>query len=65
VPTQIFSSRRTRWVVERELAGTGTKAQVPALDDPEYTPADWWKNEKATIEFQNEVFKYVYYRFKY
>ena len=65
VPTQDFSSRRVRWVVKHELAGTAIEVQVPALDDPEYSLSDWWKNEKAIIEFQNEVIKYVYYRFKY
>jgi uncharacterized SAM-binding protein YcdF (DUF218 family) len=65
VPTQAFSSRRVRWVVERELAGTGIQVNVPPLDDTAYGLSDWWKDEKAVIEFQNEVLKYVYYRFKY
>lgn len=65
VPTQEFSSRRVRWIVKRELAGTGTEVQVAALDNPEYTLSNWWRSEKAIVEFQNEVIKYVYYRFKY
>ena len=36
VPTEYFASRRVQWVMERELTGTGTQVQVPALDDPEY-----------------------------
>jgi uncharacterized SAM-binding protein YcdF (DUF218 family) len=65
VPTEIFSSRRVRWVLNRELAGTGTQFEVPALEDPEYTSANWWKNEKGLVAFQNEVIKYVYYRIRY
>jgi hypothetical protein len=41
------------------------EVQVPALSDPEYSQSDWWKNEKAIVEFQNEIIKYVYYRIKY
>jgi uncharacterized SAM-binding protein YcdF (DUF218 family) len=65
VPTEAFSSRRVRWVVEHELAGTGVQVQVPALDDIDYSPSDWWKDEKGVVAFQNEVIKYVYYRLKY
>lgn len=65
VPTEIFQSRRARWVLQHEFAGTGTQVKVLALDDPDYTTADWWKNEKGLLSFQNEVIKYVYYRFKY
>jgi uncharacterized SAM-binding protein YcdF (DUF218 family) len=65
VPTQAFSSRRVRWMVERELSGTGLQVKVIALDDTEYGLSDWWKDDKAIIEFQNEVIKYVFYRFKY
>jgi uncharacterized SAM-binding protein YcdF (DUF218 family) len=65
VPTEIFSSRRVRWIVGRQLAGSGTHVQVPALDDPAYRRAEWWKNEKGVIAFQNEVIKYIYYRLKY
>jgi hypothetical protein len=30
VPTEVFSSRRVRWILEHELAGTGVKVQVAA-----------------------------------
>ncbi len=65
VPTEIFSSRRVRWVLRQQLAATGTQVEVPTVDDPNYTSANWWKNEKGIIAFQNEVIKYVYYRIKY
>ena len=65
VPTEEFSSRRVSWVVKHELAGTGTRVQVPALHNPRYSLTNWWREEKAIVEFQNEVIKYVYYRLKY
>ena len=44
VPTEIFSARRLRWLLKHEFAGIRTHVDVPALDDPNCTPADWWKN---------------------
>jgi uncharacterized SAM-binding protein YcdF (DUF218 family) len=65
VPTDVFSSRRVRWVVTNALAGTGTAIQIDALDLPEYNRSNWWKTNLGLIAFQNEVMKYVYYRLKY
>ena len=52
-------------MLKHEFADTGTRVDVPALDDPDYTPANWWKDEKGIVAFQNEIVKYVYYRIKY
>jgi len=65
VPTEQFPSRRVRWVVRHELAGAGIQVEVPALTGMGYSVSDWWRDEKGVVEFQNEVLKYVYYRFKY
>jgi len=65
VPTEIFSSRRVRWILEHAFRDTGVKIQVPAFDSPEYNRDEWWRNEQGLVIFQNEVIKYVYYRFKY
>ena len=65
VPTEYFASRRVRWIIARELNGTGAQVEVPAMDDPEYPRIEWWKNDKGLVEFQNEVIKYIYYRIKY
>jgi uncharacterized SAM-binding protein YcdF (DUF218 family) len=65
VPTEIFSSRRVRWMLMHALAGTGTDAQIHALDHPRYNHADWWKNDQGIIDFQNELIKYIYYRVHY
>jgi uncharacterized SAM-binding protein YcdF (DUF218 family) len=65
VPTEIFSSRRVHWMLTRALADTGIVVQIHALDYPRYNYANWWKTEDGVIAFQNEVIKYVYYRFEY
>jgi uncharacterized SAM-binding protein YcdF (DUF218 family) len=65
VPTEIFETRRVRWVMERALEGTGAKIEISALTERDYSRDDWWRSEKGIVGFQNEVLKYVYYRLKY
>jgi uncharacterized SAM-binding protein YcdF (DUF218 family) len=65
VPTEAFSTRRVRWAMTQALAGTGTAIQIQILHDPEYSYADWWKTDKGFIALQNEVMKYLYYRYRY
>ena len=65
VPTEYFSSRRVRWVLNEEFAGTGIRVLIPALDDPQYPRREWWKDDKAILNFQNEIIKYIYYRLAY
>jgi len=64
VPTEIFSARRVRWTLHR-VFGEGYVIRVPALDDPNYGPADWWRSARGVVAFQNEVLKYWYYRLRY
>jgi uncharacterized SAM-binding protein YcdF (DUF218 family) len=66
VPTEIFPSRRVRWVLTRALAGTDTDVQIQTLTPLKYYgEADWWKTDHGRRAFQSEVLKYTYYRFKY
>lgn len=65
IPTEIFSSRRVKWMMETALDGSGARVQVPAFDSEDYGRDDWWQHELGLIAFQNEALKYVYYRFKY
>jgi uncharacterized SAM-binding protein YcdF (DUF218 family) len=52
VPTEIFPSRRVRWILRRMLAGTGADVQTHPIDHPRYNYSDWWKNEEGIISFQ-------------
>jgi uncharacterized SAM-binding protein YcdF (DUF218 family) len=65
IPTEFFSARRVRWIFRREFFRTAVKIEVLSLEHPDFTRQDWWKTEHGVIAFQNEVFKYIYYRWKY
>jgi len=65
VPTEAFSSRRVRWMLDRAFAESAVRVAVPALEARDYTSSEWWRSEQGLIAFQNEVLKYVYYRIKY
>jgi uncharacterized SAM-binding protein YcdF (DUF218 family) len=65
VVTEMFPSRRVRWIFDRQLATIGVKAIIYALPQPNYDFQRWWQEEPGIVEFQNEVLKYLYYRLKY
>jgi uncharacterized SAM-binding protein YcdF (DUF218 family) len=65
VPTEIFSARRIKWVFDREFDGSSVRVEIPSIEGPGYTRAQWWKTEPGMIAFQNEIMKYLYYRLKY
>lgn len=62
IPTEIFSSGRVRWVINRTLAGADAQVQVAALEPREYTRADWWRHKHGLIAFHAELLEYIYYR---
>jgi uncharacterized SAM-binding protein YcdF (DUF218 family) len=64
VPTEIFSTRRVRWMLRR-VFGSGFAVYVPALDPTEYRRDDWWQHDQGIVAFQNEVLKDIYYHLKY
>ena len=64
-PTEAFSSRRVRWTLTQALAGTGASVQIQMLDYPDDSYVTWWKTDQGLIAFQNEVMKYLYYRYTY
>jgi len=65
VPTDVFHTRRVRWLFRKQLKGTGVALTVEAIPVREYTVADWWRHEQGLVAFQNEVLKSVYYHLKY
>jgi uncharacterized SAM-binding protein YcdF (DUF218 family) len=64
VPTEIFFTRRVRWMLHNAL-GDDVTVMIPALDPPEYSRDNWWRGPEGIIAFQNEVLKYAYYRLRY
>ena len=65
IPSEIFPARRVRWIFCHEFSGTTVRIEVPSFEPPRYTRWDWWKTEEGLIAFQNELMKYIYYRWKY
>jgi uncharacterized SAM-binding protein YcdF (DUF218 family) len=65
VPTDMFDTRRTRWIFDRELKPAGISVIVHAFPPPGYGTNDWWRNRYGLIDFDNEVLKYLYYRLAY
>jgi len=64
IPTEIFATRRLRWVIDQKFAGSSVKVEIFSIDGPDYS-REWWKTEAGMIAFQNEILKYLYYRIKY
>jgi uncharacterized SAM-binding protein YcdF (DUF218 family) len=64
VPTEIFSTRRVRWMLDRAFRSEFA-IRVVALDPPEYHRDDWWRHSQGATAFKNEVVKYVYYKLRY
>jgi uncharacterized SAM-binding protein YcdF (DUF218 family) len=65
IPTDIFSTRRVRWIFRHEVTSAGVRVIVHSIKPPGYRLDDWWQHESGLIDFQNEVIKFIYYRFSY
>jgi uncharacterized SAM-binding protein YcdF (DUF218 family) len=64
VPTEIFSTRRVRWMLHRAFP-SGFVIRVIAVETSEYRRDDWWRHVQGVTAFENEFIKYVYYVLKY
>jgi len=65
IPTDMFPTRRVRWTFRRAVAPAGIRVMVRSIQPRDYGIDDWWKDERGIIDFQNEVIKWIYYRFNY
>jgi uncharacterized SAM-binding protein YcdF (DUF218 family) len=65
VPTEVFSSRRVHWILNKEAAAAGVHVHILALAPLRYDVDDWWRHVEGVAAFQNEIVKYLYYRTKY
>jgi uncharacterized SAM-binding protein YcdF (DUF218 family) len=62
VPTEIFSTRRVRYIFRHEMTDGEAQISVDAIEPGGYGARDWWKSTSGVIAFQTEVLKYFYYR---
>ena len=65
IPTDLFHTRRVRWLFHKQLKGTGATVTVRAVAPTEYTTTNWWRHESGLISFQNEVLNRRTYHLKY
>lgn len=65
ITTDLFHTRRVRWIFRREFRDVPVKICVVAVDPVRYGIKNWWRNEEGLIQFQNELVKTVYYWVKY
>ena len=65
ITTELFHTRRARWIFHHELRDTPVKIYISAVDPVRYKMNNWWQNEEGLIQFQNEIIKSVYYWFEY
>ena len=65
ITTDLFHTRRARWIFRKELRDTNLKISLAAVESRYYGVTNWWQQEQGVIDFQNEIIKSVYYRLKY
>ncbi len=62
IPTGPFHSRRVRWAFRKNL-DDGVRTTVTSIRPEECQ--GWWMDERALLDFQNELVKSALYRLKY
>jgi uncharacterized SAM-binding protein YcdF (DUF218 family) len=65
IPTELFPSRRVRWIFSRKLAPLGATAEIDMLQIDNYSADDWWTKRGGRIQFLTEIAKYLYYGTRY
>jgi uncharacterized SAM-binding protein YcdF (DUF218 family) len=65
IPSEPFMTRRVQWIFRREFSGRPATIEVRPIEPPGFSLEGWWKTEQGSSAFQNEIFKYLYYRWKY
>jgi uncharacterized SAM-binding protein YcdF (DUF218 family) len=65
IPAEIFTARRVQWIFRREFSGRSVTIKVALVEPWQYTREEWWKSEVGLTAFQDEILKYIYYRWNY
>lgn len=64
-PTDLFHTRRARWILQRNLKDSGADVRMIAVPLRRYDGNNWWQTEQGLIDFQNEVIKFALYKWRY
>ena len=65
IVTDIFHTRRARWILNRKLKETGVELRMMATPLLYYDSSNWWQDEDGLIDFQNEIIKFAVYKWRY
>ena len=65
VVTDIFHTRRARWILNRKLKEVGVEIRMMAVPQKKYSAENWWQAEAGVIDFQNEIVKFAVYRWRF
>jgi uncharacterized SAM-binding protein YcdF (DUF218 family) len=65
VVTSALHTRRARWIVAKELAGSGAALQMAAAPEWQFDETNWWQEERGLISLTNEYIKLGYYFARY
>jgi uncharacterized SAM-binding protein YcdF (DUF218 family) len=65
VPTELFPSRRVKWIFDREFRDSNVKIILEIIPLAEYTANNWWSQQAGRSQFQSELVKYGFYRMRY
>lgn len=65
VTTDLFHTRRARWILNRKLKEVGVDVKMMAVPQKKYDANNWWQTEAGVIDFQNEVIKFAVYRWRF
>jgi uncharacterized SAM-binding protein YcdF (DUF218 family) len=66
IPTDMFHTRRVRWLFRKELQSEGVAVAVRAVPPVEgFGVADWWHFKTGRGSFENEIIKLPYYWCEY
>ncbi len=63
--TDIFHTRRARWILNRKLKEVGVEVKMIAVPQKKYDADNWWQTEAGVIDFQNEIIKFAVYRWRF
>lgn len=64
-PTDLFHTRRARWILQRYLKDSGAEVRMIAVPLKRYNGDNWWQTEQGLIDFQNEIIKFALYKWRY
>lgn len=65
VTTDLFHTRRARWILNRTLKQAGVEVRMVAVPQKKYSADNWWQTEDGVIDFQNEIIKFAVYQWRY